>query len=186
MTELTTDVLKSVRQDAEQLFSNVEVAAAMDNIASEITNDLKGRNPLVLTIMNGGMVPTAMLLDRLNFPLEVDYIHLTRYGDLTTGGEIEWIRHPSKKVAGRTVLLVDDLLDHGVTLQSAVESCVKNGANEVFTAVLLVKSLAKRSGLQRTDYFGLTAPDRYVFGCGMDYKNYWRNCAGIFALKDHD
>ncbi|MDA0821527.1 MAG: hypoxanthine-guanine phosphoribosyltransferase [Proteobacteria bacterium] len=186
MTKLTTEELEFVRENAEQLFSNAEVAAAMDQIAVEITRDLSTRNPVVLAVMNGGMVPAAMLLDRLHFPLEIDYIHLTRYGDLTTGGEIEWIRRPSKKIAGRTVLLIDDLLDHGVTLQSAIDACVETGADEVFTAVLLVKSVLNRRGLAVTDYFGLTAPDRYVFGSGMDYKNYWRNCPGIFALKDND
>ncbi|MFT4580358.1 MAG: hypoxanthine phosphoribosyltransferase [Gammaproteobacteria bacterium] len=186
MTNLTTEELETVRQNADQLFSNAEVAAAMDKIANEITHDLSDRNPVVLTVMNGGMVPAAMLLERLHFPLEIDYIHLTRYGDLATGGEIEWIRRPSKKIAGRTVLLVDDLLDHGVTLQSASDACIEGGADQVFTAVLLIKSLLNRPGLPMTDYFGLTAPDRYVFGCGMDYKNYWRNCPGIFALKDDD
>jgi hypoxanthine phosphoribosyltransferase len=171
------------RQTADRLFSVAEVEASMDRMARAITDRLRHSNPLILTVMTGGMMPTGMLLTRLDFPLQVDYIHLTRYGDKTTGGEIQWIRQPPAELSGRTILLVDDLLDRGETLQTAVDRCHHNGAGEVLTAVLLVKSVAQRAGLAKTDFHALTAPDRYVFGFGMDYKHYWRNGPGIFAVR---
>ncbi len=178
------DEIISTRKDADQLFTVAEIEHSMDTMAAQITARLEDQNPLLLAVMNGGMVPTSMLLSRLNFPLQVDYIHLTRYGSKTSGGELEWVRSPSSTLKGRTVLLIDDLLDQGITLQAAVERCRAVGARDVLTAVLLVKSIPLRSGLQETDFYGVSTSDRYVFGAGMDYKTYWRNCPGIFAVKD--
>ena len=176
--------ITATRDNADRLFSVADIERSMDSMADAITARLKHLNPLLLAVMNGGMVPATMLLNRLNFPLQVDYIHLTRYGSNTTGGEIEWIRPPPPILNDRVVLLIDDLLDQGVTLQAAVDRCREHGARKVLTAVLLVKSIPMRLGLKETDFFGLSTPDRYVFGCGMDYKTYWRNCPGIFAVKD--
>jgi hypoxanthine phosphoribosyltransferase len=181
---MVDDDIVSTRANADCLFSVADIERSMDRMASAITERLQHRNPLLLAVMNGGIVPAAMLLCRLAFPLQVDYIHLTRYGNKTTGGELEWIRPPPPTLNGRTVLVIDDLLDQGVTLQAAVDRCQANGAHEVLTAVLLVKSIPERIGLRETDFFGISTPDRYVFGFGMDYKTYWRNCPGIFAVKE--
>jgi hypoxanthine phosphoribosyltransferase len=180
---MNSSELIAVRENAERLFSAAEVDQAMDDIAQAVTARLASSNPILLTVMNGGMFTTSMLLNRLHFPLEVDYIHLSRYGDKTSGGDIRWIKRPPPSIKGRTVLLVDDLLDLGVTLKTAVEACYDARASNVLTAVLLVKTLERPAGLSQTDFFGLTGPNRYVFGCGMDYKNYWRNCRDIFAVR---
>ena len=181
---MTNEDITKARDTADRLFSMSEIETSMDRMAIAITERLRHSNPLVLTVMTGGMIPAGMLITRLDFPLEFDYIHLTRYGDKISGGEIEWIRPPPEDLAGRTVLLIDDLLDHGITLQAAIDRCRHHGADEVLTAVLLVKSVSRRAGLRETDFFGLTSDDRYVFGMGMDYKNYWRNSPGIFAVND--
>ena len=172
--------LSRVRATAERLASPTEVERAVDRMALEITEKLSLTNPL-LGIMTGG-IPLAMLLQRLEFPLQIDYAHLTRYGLHTTGGELRWIKRPPESVRGRTVLVVDDLLDHGITLGAIIETCLAQGAAEVLTAVLVTKQVDKRAGLPRTDFSGLTLPDRYLFGYGMDYKTYLRNAPGIFAV----
>ena len=179
---MSLNEIKSVRDKAECLFSAKEVECALDQIAHAITKRLAQSNPLLLAVMNGGMFTASMLLARLNFPLEVDYIHLSRYGDETSGGEILWTKQPPPSVKDRTVLIVDDLLDLGITLKAAVGACYGAHARSVLTAVLLTKNLKRPDGLSQTDFSGLIGPDRYVFGCGMDYKNYWRNCQGIFAV----
>ena len=134
--------------------------------------------------MSGGLVPLSMLLTRLEFPLQVDYAHLTRYGSSTAGGELRWLRRPPEAVRGRTVLVVDDLLDHGITLSAVVEACRALGAAEVLTAVLVTKQVHDRSGLARTDFSALTVPDEYLFGYGMDYKTWLRNAPGIYAVNE--
>ncbi len=180
---MVTQEILDVRARAEQLYDVAAVERAVDVMAAAITATLHDKNPLLLTVMTGGIVPAGMLLQRLDFPLQVDYIHLTRYGDKTHGGDITWVKSPPD-VAGRTVLLVDDLLDHGLTLQAAVERCRDQGAAEVLTAVLLVKQLDKRNGLAKTDFHALETSDRYLFGLGMDYKHYWRNGPGVFAVSE--
>ena len=152
-------------------------------MAAEITQKLSQKNPLLLAIMTGGIVPLAMLLPRLGFPLQVDYLHLTRYGRHTTGGKIRWVKKPPKTVAGRTVLLIDDLLDEGITLAAASAECSKLGAKNVLTAVLVTKKVKQRLGLFDTDFSGILLPNEYLFGYGMDYKTYLRNAPGIFAVS---
>ncbi len=174
----------STRQNAERLFTEEDVEQSIDNMATQITARLEGRDPLLLTVMNGGMVITSGLLSRLDFPLQVDYVHPTRYGNKTSGGSLDWIRQPPPTVKDRTVLLIDDILDQGITLQSVINRCRDIGASEVLTAVLLVKLIPQRAGLNEPDFFGISAPDRYIFGSGMDYKTYWRNCTGIFAVRN--
>ena len=175
--------LARVRAEADCLYTAAEVDAAVDRMALDITARLADRNPLMLATMTGGMVMASLLMPRLEFPLELDYLHLTRYGAATSGGEIRWIKEPPASVAGRCVLLVDDLLDYGLTLEAAVAGCRARGAAEVLTAVLVVKDIVDRPGLEHADFHALVTPDRFLFGYGMDYKHYWRNGGGIFAVK---
>lgn len=175
--------LDAVRERARCLADAPTVDAACDRMAREITEKLSQTNPLLLCVMNGGVMPLAMLLRRLDFPLQVDYAHVTRYGMRTTGGELRWVRRPPERVRDRTVLVVDDLLDHGITLSAIVDSCRELGAAEVLTAVLVTKQVANRAGLAATDFSALTLPDEYLFGYGMDYRSYLRNAPGIYAVS---
>ena len=175
--------LHDVRANARRLASPEEIDAAVARMATEITEKLSQTNPLVLGVMTGGVVPLVLLLNRLDFPLQVDYVHLGRYGLRTSGGELKWIKFPPKSVAGRTVLVVDDLLDHGISLAAVVDECQRLGAAQVLTAVLITKLIENRAGLASTDFSGLTIPNEYVFGYGMDYKTYMRNAPGIFSIE---
>jgi hypoxanthine phosphoribosyltransferase len=172
-----------VYQRADCLYSRPEVEAALDSMAAEITQRLSGCNPLVLCVMTGAVVAAGELLTRLEFPLELDYIHATRYGRRTAGGALEWIAHPKQPMAGRSVLVVDDILDEGETLASIIEHCRAEGANEVLSAVLVEKEHERKNGLE-PDFVGLAVEDRYVFGYGMDYKGFLRNAPGIFAVAE--
>jgi hypoxanthine phosphoribosyltransferase len=168
---------------AERIFSALEVNAALDRMAAAINARLTGTNPLVLGVMVGGIVPTGLLVPRLSFPLQLDYLHVTRYHGETSGGTLRWIKHPDVPVKDRIVLIIDDVLDEGITLAATVEACVNEGAAEVLTAVLVEKSLDRPRGLATADFVGLKADNRYLFGYGMDYKNYLRNADGIYALS---
>ncbi len=174
--------VRRVLESAELLYDRAEVEAALDRMATAIEQRLAGREPVVLCVMNGGLVPTGRILPRLGMPLRLDYIHATRYRGGTAGGTLEWLREPRLELAGQTVLVVDDILDQGLTLKAIVEACRGRGAREVFTAVLVEKVLAQRPGLAQADFTALTVPDRYVFGYGMDYHEYLRNAPGIYAV----
>jgi hypoxanthine phosphoribosyltransferase len=182
MTAVTTDEVQAVFEQADILHTEAEVEAALDRMAADITVSLEGKNPLLLCTMIGGIVTAGKLLTRLRFPLTIDYIHATRYRGETSGAELHWLARPSESVAGRKVLIIDDIFDEGLTLQALIEDCKQAGAAGVYTAVLVEKQCDKRCDIE-VDFLGLTVENKYVFGYGMDYKGYLRNAAGIYAVR---
>lgn len=174
--------IKQVQATADLLYSEQEVEAALDKMAQEINTELADRNPLFLCVMNGGMVTAGKLMTRLQIPLTLDAINASRYQNQTSGGHIEWILKPGTPLKNRTILLVDDILDEGITLQAICQYCLEQGAESVFTAVLVDKILDHEKPI-KADFIGLKVEDRYLFGYGMDYKGYLRNAAGIYACK---
>ena len=174
---------QQVLKEADILFTRSDVETALERMATEITLALADKNPLVLCMMIGAAVPAGMLIPKLDFPLELDYVHVTRYRGETTGGQIKWIKKPDVELNGRTILLLDDILDEGITLAALIEECRNNGALNIFTAVLVDKQVKRPGTLTKADFTGLIVPDRYIFGYGMDYKGYLRNAAGIYAVK---
>jgi len=181
---LTTEPIDPVAVLAacERLYDPNEVAAAADRWADTIARSIAPDRPLLVGCMVGGAQPLGMLLERLHFPLEVDYIHATRYRGGTRGQEVEWLHLPRSSLAGRTVLVVDDLLDAGNTLAAVSTRLHAMGAARVFTAVLVTKDVPDRPGLPAADFSALHAPNRWLVGCGMDYHGWLRNAPGIYAL----
>ncbi|MDZ7852706.1 MAG: hypoxanthine-guanine phosphoribosyltransferase [Halomonas sp.] len=176
--------MRDVMDNADCLISQPEVERALDRMADEITRDLGDRLPVFYCVMNGGLITTGHLLTRLGFPLEVDYLHATRYRGGLRGGELFWRVSPEVPMAGRHVVIVDDILDEGATLAAILDYCRQAGAASISTAVLVDKQHERKAvpGL-RADYCSLEVADRYVFGFGMDYMGYWRNAPGIYAPK---
>ncbi len=168
--------------DAELIHSAAAVSEAIDRLAGEITARLRDADPLVLTVMSGAVVFAGRLLPKLAFPLSCDYVHLTRYGQATVGGDLTWLAEARTPVRDRTVLLLDDILDEGVTLAAIKSRVLAQGARECVVAVLTEKELGREKPI-RADFVGLRLPDRYVFGCGMDIEGAWRNLPAIHALK---
>ncbi|MDZ7585513.1 MAG: hypoxanthine-guanine phosphoribosyltransferase [Thiobacillus sp.] len=176
--------------EAQQLLDNAECVASADTVqavinrlADEINVALAADFPLVLAVMGGAVVFAGQLLPRLNFPLEFDYLHVTRYRGNTRGGEMEWRVLPGKNVAGRNVLVLDDILDEGETLAAIRDKLLHMGAARIWSAVLTDKDNGLAKPVQ-ADFVGLDVPNRYVFGCGMDAYGLWRNLPAIYALKD--
>jgi hypoxanthine phosphoribosyltransferase len=173
-----------VYAQAERLYSKHEVESAFDQMADKIRAKLANTNPIFLCVVIGGIIPMGNLLPRLDFPLEVDYIHVTRYKGTTKGSNsLHWKAEPSCSLQNRTVVVVDDILDGGLTLARIVEYCKIKGANAVYSAVLVDKlKIREPGGMEKADFSGLKVDNRYVFGYGMDYKEYLRNAPGIFAV----
>lgn len=178
------DEIRRVRDEADCLCSAEAVDQALDRLASDITARLHDRNPLIYAVMNGGLVLAGRLLPRLPFPLELAYLHATRYGHALEGTLLDWRVRPTQDLRGRTVLVLDDILDEGHTLEAIIAHLKEEGAAEVLSAVLVHKLHERKAkpGM-RADFTGLDIPDRFLFGCGMDYKGYWRNAPGIYAVK---
>ena len=172
------------REEADCLADATEVEAALDRMAAEITAEIGDSNPLVYAVMNGALILAGRILPRLPFPLEVAYLHATRYGHQIQGTLLDWRVRPTQDLRGRTVLVLDDILDEGHTLNAIIEHLKEEGAAQVYSAVLTHKLHDRKAYLgMRADFTGLDVADRFLFGCGMDYKGYWRNAPGIYAVK---
>ena len=169
-------------KDSDEIASAAQVQAAIDRLAGEILARLGESYPLVLVVMGGAVVFAGHLLPKLRFPLDFDYIHATRYGAETRGSTIRWRVNPPPDIAGRTVLVLDDILDGGDTMAAIRDRLMEGGAKAVLSAVLVEKVL-KRPKPISADFVGLRIEDRFVFGCGMDAKGYWRNLPEIRAMK---
>jgi len=170
-------------RNSDPIASAEQVDEAVRRVAAEIEAKLGGSYPLVLAVMGGAVVFAGQLLPLLRFPLDFDYIHASRYGQATRGTGIEWRVSPPSLARGRAVLVVDDILDHGETMAAIRARLLELGAQSVHCAVLVEKILALKKPV-RPDFVGLRIPDRFVFGCGMDAKGYWRNLPEIRAMKE--
>jgi hypoxanthine phosphoribosyltransferase len=180
----TLDQLNQIMADADLLKTKEEIEVALDQLASGLTERLSTSMPVVYSIMNGGLIFAGKLLPLLNFPLEVGYMHATRYRGETKGQtELQWQALPSCPMDGRTVLILDDVFDEGNTLAEVVVACKAQGAKEVITAVLINKVHDRKNTGLNVDFSGLDVEDRFLFGYGMDYRGYWRNAEGIYAVK---
>jgi len=186
LSAVTAEQAWEVFEHADCLHDEARVEAALDDMAVGITRRLGHTHPILVCLMNGGVVPFGKLLTRLRFPLQVDYIHATRYGSRLKGGELEWIAGPFVPAAGRSVLLVDDILDEGATLAAIEARYRADGVSELCKAVLVRKDRTRQVKID-VEFVGLEIPDRYVFGYGMDYKGWLRNAPGIYAVApQHD
>jgi hypoxanthine phosphoribosyltransferase len=183
MSSTSPQEIRDVYARAELIYSKAQIDTAYDHMAAAISERLRESNPVAIAVMVGGMIPAGQLLPRLDFPLQMDYLHATRYRGATRGGDLQWLVRPSSSLRDKVVLLIDDILDEGVTLAEICKACREEGAREVYIAVLLDKRAKRTNGLQ-ADFVGYEIEDRYVFGCGMDYKGYLRNVPGIYAIPD--
>lgn len=176
--------VQAILEEAECLYSTEEVNTALDKMANEITHKLKNENPLILCVMTGALITTGHLVTRLHFPLEMDYIHATRYRGTTRGGDLHWLVEPRKNLKGRTVMVVDDIMDGGLTLAAIIDYCRQAGAKAIYTAVMVSKNRTREPGVNfEPDFVGLTTEDKYLFGFGLDYEEYLRNVPGIYAVN---
>ncbi len=153
-------------------------------MVAEVTPRLKHANPVVLAVMHGGVFTAVEMCKRFEFPHEFDYVHVTRYSGGVRPGELKWRRRPSAELKGRTVLVVDDILDRGHTLRALAAELTRVGVAKQYTAVLVVKRVANAGRRPRIDFAGLGVDDVYVFGCGMDYFGYWRELRGLYAIDE--
>jgi hypoxanthine phosphoribosyltransferase len=178
------DEAEQVLAQADCLHDAATVQDAYDRLARAITAHYAVRNPLLLCVMTGGMIPAAEITRRLAFPFELDYLHATRYRSTTQGGGLVWKRQPdAARIKDRDVLVIDDILDEGHTLVAIRHALQGFAPASLQVAVLVEKLHDRRAPQAHAEFIGLAVPDRYVFGCGMDYKEYWRQLPAIYAVK---
>ena len=170
-------------ENTQLVFSNGEIVSAIDSLADKLNTKLENETPVVLSVMQGGLVFAGQLIPKLSCMLEIDYIHATRYNNETEGGQLQWRAYPVADLLNRTVLILDDILDEGITLQSIIQYCETQGATKVLSAVLLRKNHGRCVAKNITDNYALTVDDDYVFGFGMDYNGQYRQLDAIYKIK---
>ena len=184
--EMTPERVAAVASRARCVFTREQIHSALDAMATEIDRDLAHSNPVLLCVLAGGIVTASELAMRLGFALQIDCVHATRYGDALSGGELDWLHKPQIELASRAVLLVDDIFDQGATLAGIGDYCRQQGAASVHVAVLVNKKHDRKLTSLQPDYVGLQVADEYIYGFGMDYRGYLRNCDAIYAIDESD
>ncbi|HSI37491.1 MAG TPA: hypoxanthine-guanine phosphoribosyltransferase [Methylotenera sp.] len=172
---------KLLLEQAQLVHSAEAVEAAIVRLGHEVTQVLEDTCPIVICVMGGGLIFSGQLLTKLQFPLEIDYLHASRYQNQIIGKTLVWHALPKSSLLGRTVLLLDDILDEGITLKAIQDKCFELGAEKVLSAVLVEKKLDHAKPIV-ADFVGLEVPNQYVFGYGMDAYGWWRNLSAIYSL----
>lgn len=180
---MQSEEARQILAEAELIHDAAAVQAAVVDVAARIKARLAESNPVLLCVMSGAVPFAGHLLTHLDFPLDFDYLHASRYGESTQGQKLTWRSGPWIQLQGRTVLVVDDILDEGLTLAAICERLKQMGAAEVLTAVFADKATGRSKPIQ-ADFVGLSVPDKFVFGFGMDICGAWRNLPAIYARSE--
>jgi len=179
---ISIEHIRGVLRDAEMICSAEQVQAALHRVARQINTSLADTHPLVLSVMGGAVVFTGQLLPLLDFPLDFDYVHVSRYNGTTHGGEMHWKVEPREDVRDRVILVLDDILDEGHTLAALRQRVMELGAGKFYSAVFADKQHGRDKPIH-ADFVGVELPNRFVFGYGMDIEGAWRNLPAIYAVK---
>jgi hypoxanthine phosphoribosyltransferase len=185
MSKITPEYILEVQSASKQLLSITEINQAIDKVSSKVSERFHNKNPICVCVMNGGMPFLSSFMQKMNFPLQIDYVHVSRYLGECYGQAIQWLKSPSIDSNGRDVIIFDDILDGGLTLAEISRYFIRHGAS-VSTVVLLDrKAKREKGGLIKADYSCFEMEDKsYVYGFGMDYYGYLRNVPGVFAVPD--
>lgn len=175
---------RKLLENSSVIADRKEVRAAVDRIAAEINAYYDDRPIILLVVMTGAIMPAAWIASRLEMPLQMDFIHATRYSGTTQGGEIEFRVPPRLNLQNQDVLIVDDIYDIGLTLQMIEHYCQAREARSVNSAVLIRKIHDRKTTGELPEFIGMEVEDQYVFGCGMDAYEHWRHLHEIRALED--
>lgn len=184
MTDLTHQELETVLQQSECLITENRIAAAYDKLAATLNIHYAQLNPIIMVVLNGGLIPAGHLFTRLSFFHRMDTIHATRYRGNKGTNELEWKARPKFAIKDEHVLLIDDIFDEGITLKAIVEELKKEQPLSIMTCALLDKKHERKVADFSVDFVGTEVEDRYIYGCGMDYHGYLRHLPGIYALKN--
>jgi hypoxanthine phosphoribosyltransferase len=184
---MTMDIAKAkeIMAKAECIHNLAAIDKALERMAVEITDTLRDSNPIVICVMTGALVAIGHLLTRLNFPMQVDYIHATRYRGSTRGGDLHWLVEPRLNLNDRTILIIDDIMDGGLTLNAIIDYCKQAGAKQIYSAVIVNKIRPREAGVDfEPDFTGVNTDNRFLIGFGLDYEEYFRNLPGIYAVAE--
>lgn len=182
--QLNKQELEYILSHSECLITSAEINATYDRLAAQLNLHYAGLNPIVIVVMNGGLIPAGILLTKLNFFHRMEYLHATRYRNNEGTAQLIWKQRPTIALEQEHVLLIDDIFDEGVTLKTVVAELAKQRPTSLRCCVLIDKTHDRKVADFTADFVGTSVPDRYLYGCGMDYHGYLRHLPGIYALSE--
>ncbi|MBT4964409.1 MAG: hypoxanthine-guanine phosphoribosyltransferase [Francisellaceae bacterium] len=177
--------VKSILEHSVMIYSRDDIARETKRVAQEITEVVSDKNPIIISTLIGGMMFSSAISEHLRFPLEMDYINVSRYdGETNPSNNVDFIVKPKKSLKNRVVVVVDDILDGGITMAEVSKFCKNSGATEVYTAVMTQKNRKRDSGgLKSADFIAFNAGNEFLVGFGLDYKGYLRNLPEIYSVQ---
>ncbi len=163
--------------------SKSEIAEAIKVISTEINNDLKGKKPLFLGVLNGCFMFAADLLKEIDLECEISFVKVASYKGMKSTGEVNQLIGLDRAVDGRDVVVIEDIVDTGNTIEVIVDLLTKAGCNSIKIATLLLKPDAYTKSIP-IDYVAMEIPNAFVLGYGLDYDGFGRNLSELYVLKD--
>ncbi|MCF8369963.1 MAG: hypoxanthine phosphoribosyltransferase [Bacteroidales bacterium] len=162
-----------------------QIEAAVDNIAQQINVDLKGKNPLFLVVLNGAFIFASDLLKKITIPCEISFVKLSSYVGTKSTSIIRELIGLDEVVSGRTIVIVEDIIDTGLTMGATIDKMKKLEAKDVRIATLLFKPNAFQLNY-KIDYIGINIPNDFIVGYGLDYNGYGRNYPEIYKILNNE
>ena len=178
--------MNEILKKSSILFKNDQIMSAISTLAKSCNDHFYEveKKVTVLPVMKGAIPFAGHLITKLNFELIIEYIHATRYQQNKGTANLQYIYEPPvETIINKDILLLDDILDEGITLLNLKNKLIDLGANSVLTAVLFDKNLQKNKPLD-ADFVGLEVPNKYVFGFGLDFKGRGRNLPHLYAYNE--
>ena len=165
------------------LVSREEIQQAVARIGAEITKDYEGKELFVIGVLKGGFMFMADLVREINLPLQLDFIAVSSYGSSTkTSGVVRMIKDIDKPLDGKHLLIVEDIIDSGVTLKYLKEMFATRGPLSIKVCTIFDKP-SRRKVEMKGDYVGIEIPDEFVIGYGLDYDGKYRNLPDLCVLR---
>ena len=166
------------------LFSSEEIDKRNIELGDEISKDYEGKKLVAISLLRGSFIFASDLVRNISIPVEIDFLTTSSYGDQEeTSGNVEIVTDIRSDIEGRDVLIIDDIMDSGYTMQYVIEHLKKKNPSSIKTAVMLDKPSRRKVDL-KPDYIGFSIPDVFIVGYGLNYGDYYRNIPYIFTFDN--
>lgn len=177
--------MKSVKikdKEFDLFISEAEILRSIDRIAEQMNKDLDGKNPLFVCVLNGSFMFASELMKKVNIPSEISFVRMTSYQGTQSTGQVKEIYGLEENITGRTIVIVEDIVDTGHTMSLIIDQLKSGNPEEIKIATLLFKPEALKKKV-KLDYVALEIPSDFIVGFGLDYDGYGRNLADIYKIK---
>ena len=163
--------------------SEIEIQAAVKRVGEAINREMADSNPLFICVLNGAFMFAGDLMKTVNFPCEITFVKLSSYDGLVTTGSVKEVIGLNESVVGRNVIVVEDIVDTGITMEKIIGSLNAKGAKSIKVATFLQKPEALQRDIQ-VDYVAMKIPNQFIVGYGLDYDGYGRNLKEIYTVVE--